>query len=104
MPPPFHQAWQPSLLCRYFTAFDQYFVESYFKSTGALIGDYWQGINRTSSSAPFFYFNGTELGNNISNTNPYVHWSWYHPSFKSNPGCATSLRVAASEANAWLVQ
>jgi hypothetical protein len=72
--------------CRYFTAFDQYLVENYFRGTGALVGDYWHGTNRSSSTSPFFYFNGTEVGSNNSNTNPYVHWSWYHFSFRNGAG------------------
>ncbi len=72
--------------CSFTTALDQYFVENYFRTSGALVGDYWQAINRSDSAAPFQYFNGTQLSPNNSNAEPYVHWSWYHFSFRSNAG------------------
>jgi hypothetical protein len=63
-------------------------VENYFRTSGALVGDYWVAINRTDAASPFMYFNGTELGPNNSNASPFVHWSWYHFSFRGNAGWA----------------
>ncbi len=44
------------------------------------------GINRSSSASDFEFFSGTVVGPNVSNANPYVHWSWYHPTFSANAG------------------
>ncbi len=66
-------------------------MENYFRGTGALVGDYWHGTNRSDSNAPYFYFNGTQVSPNNSNSNPYVHWSWYHFSFRNGAGYDCTL-------------
>jgi hypothetical protein len=59
---------------------------SYFRAKGALLGDYWTGLNRSAAGADFQYSNGSTVSANNSNADPYAHWSWYHPSFASNAG------------------
>ena len=45
------------------------------------------GISRNSSTSDFQYLgSGAVAGPNVSNAAPYLHWSWYHPTFSANPG------------------
>jgi hypothetical protein len=55
------------------------------------------GLNRSSSTAEFAYFNGTEAPNISSNGAAYAHWSWYHPTFKASSGydCVLAWCVGA---------
>jgi hypothetical protein len=70
------------------------------RSKGTLAGDYWIGLNRSSSTADYMYFNGTEAPDASSNGLPYAHWSWYHPTFRASAGydCILAWWVARKEA------